>query len=50
MSDEEILDATGASFHPTSTCAIGAESDPMAVATLIVACMVFRDCALPMPR
>jgi choline dehydrogenase-like flavoprotein len=31
MSDEEILDATGASFHPTSTCAIGAESDPMAV-------------------
>lgn len=31
LSDEEILDATGASFHPTSTCAIGAESDPMAV-------------------
>ena len=31
ISDEEILDATGASFHPTSTCAIGAESDPMAV-------------------
>jgi len=31
ISDEEILEATGASFHPTSTCAIGAESDPMAV-------------------
>jgi len=31
ISDQEILDATGASFHPTSTCAIGAESDPMAV-------------------
>jgi choline dehydrogenase-like flavoprotein len=31
ISDEEILDATGASFHPTSTCAIGAEGDPMAV-------------------
>jgi choline dehydrogenase-like flavoprotein len=31
ISDEEILDATGASFHPTSTCAIGAERDPMAV-------------------
>ena len=25
VSDEEILDATGASFHPTSTCAIGAD-------------------------
>jgi 5-(hydroxymethyl)furfural/furfural oxidase len=31
ISDEEILDATGASFHPTLTCAIGAESDPIAV-------------------
>jgi 5-(hydroxymethyl)furfural/furfural oxidase len=31
ISDEEILAATGASFHPASTCAIGAESDPMAV-------------------
>jgi len=31
IADEEILDATGASFHPTSTCAIGAETDPMAV-------------------
>jgi len=31
ISDEEILAATGASFHPTSTCAIGAESDPAAV-------------------
>jgi 5-(hydroxymethyl)furfural/furfural oxidase len=31
ISDDEILAATGASFHPSSTCAIGAESDPMAV-------------------
>jgi choline dehydrogenase-like flavoprotein len=31
VSDDEILEATGASFHPASTCAIGAESDPMAV-------------------
>ena len=31
MSDEEILDATGASFHPASTCAIGTADDPMAV-------------------
>jgi len=31
ISDEEILDATGASFHPSSTCAIGAEDNPMAV-------------------
>ena len=31
VTDDEILDATGASFHPSSTCAIGAESDPMAV-------------------
>jgi hypothetical protein len=26
ISDDEILAATGASFHPSSTCAIGAES------------------------
>jgi choline dehydrogenase-like flavoprotein len=31
VSEEEILEATGASFHPASTCAIGAESDPLAV-------------------
>jgi choline dehydrogenase-like flavoprotein len=31
ISDQEILDASGASFHPSGTCAIGAESDPMAV-------------------
>lgn len=31
ISDQEILDASGASFHPSCTCAIGAESDPMAV-------------------
>jgi 5-(hydroxymethyl)furfural/furfural oxidase len=31
VSDDEILEATGASFHPASTCAIGAESDPLAV-------------------
>ena len=31
ISDEEILDATGASFHPASTCAIGPADDPMAV-------------------
>jgi 5-(hydroxymethyl)furfural/furfural oxidase len=31
ISDDEILDATGASFHPASTCAIGAADDPMAV-------------------
>ena len=41
MSDEEILDATGASFHPTSTCAIGAESDPMAVVDPY--CRVYGD-------
>ena len=31
VSDEDILDATGASFHPSSTCAIGAADNPMAV-------------------
>jgi choline dehydrogenase-like flavoprotein len=31
ISDDEILEATGASFHPASTCAIGAETDPTAV-------------------
>ncbi len=31
VSDDDILDATGASFHPASTCAIGAADDPMAV-------------------
>ena len=31
ISDEDILDATGASFHPAATCAIGAGDDPMAV-------------------
>jgi 5-(hydroxymethyl)furfural/furfural oxidase len=31
ISDDEILNATGASFHPASTCAIGAADDPMAV-------------------
>jgi 5-(hydroxymethyl)furfural/furfural oxidase len=31
MSDDEILDASGASFHPSSTCAIGAADNPMAV-------------------
>jgi choline dehydrogenase-like flavoprotein len=31
LSDEEILGASGAMFHPSSTCAIGAETDPMAV-------------------
>jgi 5-(hydroxymethyl)furfural/furfural oxidase len=31
ISDEEILDASGSSFHPSCTCAIGAEADPMAV-------------------
>jgi choline dehydrogenase-like flavoprotein len=31
ISDQEILGASGASFHPSCTCAIGAESDPMAV-------------------
>jgi 5-(hydroxymethyl)furfural/furfural oxidase len=31
MSDQEILDATGSSFHPSCTCAIGAADNPMAV-------------------
>ena len=31
ISDDEILDASGASFHPASTCAIGAADNPMAV-------------------
>jgi 5-(hydroxymethyl)furfural/furfural oxidase len=31
MSDDEILDACGAMFHPSSTCAIGAADNPMAV-------------------
>jgi len=30
-SDDEILQSSGAMFHPSSTCAIGAETDPMAV-------------------
>ncbi len=29
--DDEVLAATGASFHPSSTCAIGAADNPMAV-------------------
>jgi choline dehydrogenase-like flavoprotein len=31
MSDDEILAASGASFHPSSTCAIGAADNPSAV-------------------
>ncbi len=31
LSDEEILAASGAMFHPSATCAIGRETDPMAV-------------------
>jgi choline dehydrogenase-like flavoprotein len=31
ISDEDILAASGSSFHPTSTCAIGAAENPMAV-------------------
>lgn len=31
ISDDDILDSTGASFHPASTCAIGAADDRMAV-------------------
>jgi 5-(hydroxymethyl)furfural/furfural oxidase len=31
ISDDDILDASGASFHPSSTCAIGAQDNPMAV-------------------
>jgi 5-(hydroxymethyl)furfural/furfural oxidase len=31
LTDEEILAASGAMFHPASTCAMGAADDPMAV-------------------
>ncbi|MGB7097680.1 MAG: FAD-dependent oxidoreductase [Xanthobacteraceae bacterium] len=31
ISDDEILATTGSSFHPSSTCAIGAADNPMAV-------------------
>jgi choline dehydrogenase-like flavoprotein len=31
LSDEEFIQASGAMFHPSSTCAIGPETDPMAV-------------------
>ena len=31
VSDDEILAASGASFHPSSTCAIGAVDNPLAV-------------------
>ncbi len=31
ISDDEILDATGSSFHPSCTCAMGAADNPMAV-------------------
>ncbi len=31
VSDDEILATTGSSFHPSSTCAIGAADNPMAV-------------------
>ncbi len=31
LSDDEILDATGASFHPASTCAIGSADNRLAV-------------------
>ena len=31
VSDDEILAATGASFHPSSSCAIGAADNPFAV-------------------
>ncbi len=31
ISDDDILNASGASFHPASTCAIGAPDNPMAV-------------------
>jgi choline dehydrogenase-like flavoprotein len=31
ISDDDILDASGSSFHPSSTCAIGAPENPMAV-------------------
>ena len=48
VTDDEILDATGASFRPSSTCAIGAESDPMAVVPIrIAACMLCKDSTSP---
>ena len=51
ISDDEILAATGASFHPSSTCAIGAESGRWRWSSiLIAACIVSRDCASPTPR
>jgi 5-(hydroxymethyl)furfural/furfural oxidase len=31
LSDEDLVAATGSSFHPSSTCAIGAADNPMAV-------------------
>jgi choline dehydrogenase-like flavoprotein len=31
VSDRDIIDAAGAMFHPSSTCAMGAADDPMAV-------------------
>jgi 5-(hydroxymethyl)furfural/furfural oxidase len=31
LRDEDFVDASGAMFHPSSTCAIGAAADPMAV-------------------
>jgi choline dehydrogenase-like flavoprotein len=31
LSDEDLVAATGSSFHPSSTCAIGAPDNPMAV-------------------
>ncbi len=31
ISDEEFVAASGAMFHPTSTCSIGAQDDPLAV-------------------
>jgi 5-(hydroxymethyl)furfural/furfural oxidase len=31
VSDDEILNASGAMFHPSSTCSMGAEDNPMAV-------------------
>jgi 5-(hydroxymethyl)furfural/furfural oxidase len=31
LSDDDIISAAGAMFHPSSTCAIGASDDPLAV-------------------
>lgn len=31
VSDDDILDASGATFHPASTCAIGSADNPLAV-------------------